>query len=72
MIKYANDELLSLFADTWNYFNRKTEYLKSIELEENQIGSDEFLEYEASFLETICFTCGLINIVIFMLKKQLN
>ena len=72
LIKYANDELLSLFADTWNYFNRKTEYLKSIEIEENQIGSDEFLEYEASFLETICFTCGLINIVIFMFKKQFS
>ena len=68
--KCANDELLGLFADTWNYFNKKSENLKNLDLEENQYASDEFMEYEKALKETICFTCGLINIVIFMFKKQ--
>lgn len=71
-LKYANDELLSLFADTWNYFNQRSEYLKNIELEENQYASEEYFEYDKSFKETICFTCGLINIVIFMFKKHFS
>ena len=70
--KCANDELLSLFADTWNYFNKKSENLKNLDLEENQYASDEFIEYEKALKETVCFTCGLINIVIFMFKKQFS
>ena len=68
--KCANDELLNLFAEIWNYFNKKSENLKNLEFEENQYASDEFIEYEKALKETICFTCGLINIVIFMFKKQ--
>ena len=71
-MKCANDELLSLFADTWNYFNKKSENLKNLDLEENQYASDEFIEYEKALKETVCFTCGLINIVIFMFKKQFS
>ena len=70
LIKCANDELLSLFADAWNYFNKKSEILKNIDIEENQYASDEFIEYEKALKETVCFSCGLINIVIFMFKKQ--
>ena len=68
--KCANEELLNLFAEIWNYFNKKSENLKNLDLEENQCASDEFIEYEKALKETICFTCGLINIVIFMFKKQ--
>ena len=70
LVKCANDELLSLFADAWNYFNKKSEILKNIDIEENQYASDEFIEYEKALKETVCFSCGLINIVIFMFRKQ--
>ena len=70
--KEANDELMALLADTWNYFSLKNEYLKDIELEESQFASDEFIEYDKTFIETICFTCGIINIIIFMFKKHFS
>ena len=72
LIKDANDELLALFANTWSYFNKKSEYLKEIDLEGCDSFSEEFKEYEKSFKETVCFACGLINIVIFMFKKQFS
>ena len=70
--KEANEELMALLADTWNYFSLKNEYLKDIELEEFQYASDEFIEYDKTFIETICFTCGIINIIIFMFKKHFS
>ena len=70
--KEANDELMALLADTWNYFSLKNEYLKDIELEESQFASDEFIEYDKTFIETICFSCGIINIIIFMFKKHFS
>ena len=71
-IKDANTELMTILADLWNYFSEKSEYLKNIELEEFQYASDEYIEYDKMFNETLCFSCGLINIIIFMFKKQFS
>ena len=70
--KDASNELLGLFAESWNYFSLKSEYLKDIEIEEFQYASDEYIEYDKTFIETVCFACGLINIIIFMFKKQFS
>ena len=70
LINEANNELLSLFSETWNYFKQKSEYLKNMSMGETI--NREFNEYETSFLETVCFSCGLINIIIFMFKKQFS
>ena len=56
LINEANNELLSLFSETWNYFKQKGEYLKNISM--GEIINREFNEYETSFLETVCFSCG--------------
>ena len=72
LTKDSSDELLALLADAWNYFSLKNEYLKDIELEETQYASDEFIEYDKTFIETICFACGIINIIIFMFKKHFS
>jgi hypothetical protein len=66
LIKEANNELLSLLSSTWNYFKQKGEQLKNMNVGN---GNREFSEYESSFLETVCFSCGIINIIIFMFKK---
>ena len=68
----ANNELLSLFSLTWEYFKQKSDYLKNLSMSENQAGNREFVEYEISLKETVCFICGLINIIIFMFKKQFS
>ena len=70
--KEASNELLALFSESWNYFSLKSEYLKDIEIEEFQYASDEYIEYDKTFIETVCFACGLINIIIFMFKKQFS
>ena len=70
LIKEANDELMSLFSLVWNYFNQKGEYLKNMNINNSNLINREINEYESCFKETVCFTCGLINIVIFMFKKQ--
>ena len=70
--KDASNELLGLFAESWNYFSLKSEYLKDIDIEEFQYASDEYIEYDKTFIETVCFACGLINIIIFMFKKQFS
>ena len=72
LISEANNELLSLFSSTWEYFRQKSEYLKNLSTSENQAINREFIEYEVCFKETVCFTCGLINIIIFMFKKQFS
>ena len=72
LINEANNELLSLFSLTWEYFKQKGEYLKNMNMSDNQGLSREFVEYEACFKETVCFICGLINIIIFMFKKQFS
>ena len=72
LINEANNELLSLFSDTWEYFKQKGEYLKNLSMREDNVLNREFIEYENSFKETVCFICGLINIVIFMFKKQFS
>ena len=72
LTKDSNDELLAFLAEAWNYFSLKNEYLKDIELEESQYASDEFIEYDKTFIETICFACGIINIIIFMFKKHFS
>jgi hypothetical protein len=69
LIKEANNELLSLLSSTWNYFKQKGEQLKNMNVGN---GNREFSEYESSFLETVCFSCGIINIIIFMFKKQFS
>ena len=71
-IKDATNELMNVLADVWNYYSERGEYLKNIELEEFQYASDEFIEYDKTFIETVCFVCGLINIIIFMFKKQFS
>ena len=71
-INEANNELMSLFSIVWNYFNQKSEYLKNMTMGDMHSISREFSEYEACFKETVCFACALINIVIFMFKKQFS
>ena len=70
LIKDAHKELISLFSIVWNYFNQKSEYLKHMTMSNANSISREISEYEACFKETICFTCGLINIIIFIFQKQ--
>ena len=70
LINEANNELLSLFSTTWNYFKERGEYLKNLNM--GEASKREFNEYETCFLETVCFSCGLINIIIFMFKKQFS
>ena len=70
LINEANNELLSLLSSTWNYFKQKGEYLKNMNAIET--GNREFNEYEDSFLESVCFSCGIINIIILMFKKQFS
>ena len=70
LINEASKELMSLFSNVWNYFNQKSEYLKNMTMSNSNSISREVGEYEKCFKETVCFTCGLINIVIFMFKKQ--
>ena len=70
LIKEASNELISLFSIVWNYFNQKSEYLKNISMSNSNSINRETSEYERCFKETVCFTCGLIDIVIFMFKKQ--
>ena len=72
LINEANNELLSLFSSAWEYFKQKGEYLKNLNMNDNQGVNREFIEYEACFKETVCFICGLINIIIFMFKKQFS
>ena len=72
LINEANNELLSLFSVTWEYFKQKGEYLKNFSMKEDQAPNKEFMEYEKSFKETVCFICGLINIIIFMFRKQFS
>ena len=72
LINEANNELMSLFSSTWEYFNQKSDYLKSLSMRKNQSMSREISEYETSLKETICFICGLINIIVFMFKKQFS
>ena len=72
LINEANNELLSLFSVTWEYFKQKSEYLQNLSMKEEQSSKKEFMEYENSFKETVCFICGLINIVIFMFRKQFS
>ena len=70
LINKACDELMSLFSTVWNYFNQKSKYLKNMTMSNANSISREVGEYETCFKETVCFTCGLINIIIFMFKKQ--
>ena len=70
LINKACDELMSLFSTVWNYFNQKSQYLKNMTMSNANSISREVGEYETCFKETVCFTCGLINIIIFMFKKQ--
>ena len=70
LINKACDELMSLFSTVWNYFNLKSKYLKNMTMSNANSISREVGEYETCFKETVCFTCGLINIIIFMFKKQ--
>lgn len=72
LINEANNELLSLFSLAWEYFKQKSDYLKNININDNQGLNREFIEYESCFKETACFICGLINIIIFMFKKQFS
>ena len=72
LINEANNELLSLFSSAWEYFKQKGEYLKNLNMSDNQGLNREFIEYEACFKETVSFICGLINIIIFMFKKQFS
>ena len=72
LITEANNELLSLFSSTWEYFKQKGEYLKNLNMNDNKGLNREFIEYETCFKETVCFVCGLINIIIFMFKKQFS
>ena len=70
LINEANNELLSLFSTTWNYFKERGEQLKNLNMIE--ASKREFNEYEKCFLEAVCFSCGLINIIIFMFRKQFS
>ena len=72
LVKDGIEELMKILADVWSYYNEKGEYLKNIELEEFQYASDEYIEYDKMFTETISFFCGLINIIIFMFRKQFS
>ena len=72
LISEANNELLSLFSTTWEYFKQKSDYLKNMNMNDAHSANREFLQFEISFKETVCFTCGLINIVIFMFKKHFS
>ena len=72
LIDEANNELLALFSSTWEYFRQKSDYLKSLSVSENQNMNREITEYEISLKETVCFVCGLINIIVFMFKKQFS
>ena len=71
-INEANSELMTLLSTTWNYFNQKGEYLKNMNMGDVRSLNREFAEFESCFKETVCFTCGLINIIIFMFKKQFS
>ena len=72
LISEANNELLLLFSTTWEYFKQKSDYLKNMNMNDAHSANREFLQFEISFKETVCFTCGLINIVIFMFKKHFS
>ena len=72
LISEANNELLPLFSITWEYFKQKSDYLKNLSMNDPQSSNREFLQYEISFKETVAFTCGLINIIIFMFKKHFS
>ena len=72
LISEANNELLSLFSTTWEYFKQKSDYLKNMNMNDAHSANREFLQFEISFKETVCFTCGLINIIIFMFKKHFS
>ena len=70
--KKANDKLMALFATTWNYFSNQCENLKSIDFENSTYDSKEIKEYEICFKEIVSFMCGLINLTIFVLRKQFH
>ena len=72
LISEANNELLSLFSTTWEYFKQKSDYLKNMNMNDAHSANREFLQFEISFKETVCFACGLINIIIFMFKKHFS
>ena len=71
-INEANSELMTLLSTTWNYFNQKGDSLKNMNMGDVRSLNREFAEFESCFKETVCFTCGLINIIIFMFKKQFS
>lgn len=60
-------ELFELCSSTWKYFNEKNHYFKISENVDSQI---LIKQYEETLKESICFSCGLINIVIQMFKRH--